>query len=209
MSEKYDLYISGEEEIEFQNSSIDDGYFLSNMEISEDDVDYKSLSNRAGFTDFLSSANKTRPFEKVISHSSSYFEKEVEENELTDDGVLNRKQKYQYDLLYKKLESNIIGETQYLIEEGIELPNELVIDFAQNILYFLAYYSIYPDKLTTTVEGGICLIFYNGSERMYLELYNEGDYGYIIEDLESKKLKENKNLNSLDEIIQRLRRFYF
>lgn len=208
MTENYDLYISVEEQMQYQDSSFDNDYFLSNMNVDDDVMNYQSLSIHKVFNDFLSNANKTWSLKTDISNSIFDLNETIDEKQLLDD-ILNQKQKHQYETLVKTLELNINAEIQFLIDEEVELPNDSVKDFSQNVIYFLAYHSIYPEKLTITVEGGICLVFYNESERLYLELYNEGDIGYIIEDKKNRKLIENKNLNSLNEIIQRLKKFYF
>lgn len=204
----YDLYISCAEQFANMESPFnDDNYYLSEFE-SENNISIYEIINQKDYSDLLNKIRKT-VFLTTYQDSSNVDFSDTSEGDNLKDDILDKKQKYLYDLYANKLNESISKESEYLIHEKIEIPNTEVKDFALNVIYFLTYHAIYPDKLTTTVEGGICLIFNNNSERLYLELYNDGGIGYIIENITSKILIENEDLHSLDEIINRLKRFYF
>jgi len=100
-------------------------------------------------------------------------------------------------------------ERKYLENEGIDLPNENVKNSTVFLLYKLASEGIHPVKITTTVEEGLYLIFNNYPYILYLEIYNNGDIGYIIEDVRYNKLVEMKDMYSILEVKNRISQFYW
>jgi hypothetical protein len=64
-----------------------------------------------------------------------------------------------------------------------------------------------PDRVNP-VEDGVCFTYRNGDEILYFEFYNDKEMGYIIENKKKKKIIENKNVTTTEEMINVLRKFY-
>jgi uncharacterized protein YfkK (UPF0435 family) len=98
-------------------------------------------------------------------------------------------------------------EDGYLKDENIDQPNELALNYSYQLINELAKGNIFPDKLSTSVEEGICVKFKNKRKILYFEIYNTGELGYIIEDLSSHKTIENEDVFSIDEIVKKINEF--
>jgi hypothetical protein len=122
--------------------------------------------------------------------------------------ILGSEQSLIFENLVTNLKQAIRQDEEYLREEGAEQPAERVFMKTVNLVRDLAYYNIFPYDLTTTIEGGLCLIFKNEEQRLFLELYNDGDIGYIIEDIKTRNLLENIDLDSISATINRIRKFH-
>lgn len=51
-------------------------------------------------------------------------------------------------------------------------------------------------------EDGLCFQFKRGSGRLYVEFYNSGEAGYLIEDLEHEAPRANKDFDTIDEAVR-------
>jgi len=98
-------------------------------------------------------------------------------------------------------------EDEYFKDENIDLPNDLALNYAYQIVNKLSELNIFPDKLSTSVDEGICLKFKNRGEALYFEIYNTGELGYIIEDLFHHKTIENEDVFSIDEMVKKINDF--
>ncbi len=107
----------------------------------------------------------------------------------------------------KRLENIQATEDVFLSEENIPQPNDLAINYAYQVINGLAEKNIFPDKLSTTVEEGICLKFRNKGMILYFEVYNTGELGYIIEDPSYQKIIENEDIYSIEEMVNRINDF--
>jgi hypothetical protein len=125
---------------------------------------------------------------------------------LNDD--LSANQKFFLDESIRKLHTTIELDKEYFRKEMVEIPTERVINETQQLLTILAHNTLFPERIATSIEGGICLIFKNAQNKLYLEIYNSGDLGYIIEDSFRNKLVENEDLVSLFEASERITNFY-
>lgn len=79
-------------------------------------------------------------------------------------------ERYLYQM-YQELDLAVVNDEAFLIEENAELPNDDVISSVKNTLSELAFINIFPERITTSIEGGLCLIFHNNDNKLYLELY--------------------------------------
>ncbi len=84
---------------------------------------------------------------------------------------------------------------------SVESPNEVSINNTLEILAQLYVFSFFNLVVLPSVEGGMMLKIKNKDSIMYFELYNDGDLGYIIEDLKVKKIVKNEDLNSVGDSI--------
>jgi hypothetical protein len=64
-----------------------------------------------------------------------------------------------------------------------------------------------PDRINR-IEDGVCFTYRNGEEILYLEIYDDKEMGYIIENKKKKKIIENTNVTTAEEMINVLRKFY-
>ena len=111
------------------------------------------------------------------------------------------------DKWISKLNGLKTEEEEYLKDENIAHPNEVAINFSYQLIYELADKNIFPDKLNSSVEEGICIKFKNKRKILYFEIYNTGELGYIIEDLSSHKSIENEDVFSIDEMVKKINDF--
>ena len=93
------------------------------------------------------------------------------------------------------------------IEFNTPPPSETVWELVRNLSPELISREIEPYRIAPTIEEGLCLNFTNGNEKLFLEIYNDGDIGYIIENSHSKTIIENADI-SPEEIIFLIERFY-
>ena len=121
---------------------------------------------------------------------------------------LSKKQSAIFNQLCRDIDNAIVCEKESLEEQGIALPTEKVISDSKQLLYELVQYNIFPEEISTTAEEGICLTFQKENRRMFLEVYNDEEIGYIIEDINKKQLLENKDLHSLTQTKERIINFF-
>lgn len=107
------------------------------------------------------------------------------------------------ETLYNSIEI----ERERFLTENINLPNQRAIEDACYIINVLSELNIYPNNITPTVEEGMCFTFHKAQYRMYLEFYNTGEIGYIIEDTLLKKTLGNEDLASVEQVSTIVERF--
>lgn len=93
-------------------------------------------------------------------------------------------------------------------EENIPGPNSKVITRVEYIINELANYYIFSDRITQTVEEGICMVFFHADKTMFFEIYNDGELGYIIEDRINKRILRNENVININESIKKISSFF-
>jgi hypothetical protein len=71
----------------------------------------------------------------------------------------------------------------------------------------LADQKIFNYKISQSIEEGIMVSFKNNSQRLYFEIYNDGQFGYIIEDYRKKSIIENKDVDNLEDFTYRVSQF--
>ena len=98
-----------------------------------------------------------------------------------------------------RLNSILELDAEYFHSESIELPNDKVIDNTFRLLRLLAVKSIFPNKISTSVEEGICLKFKKNQLVLFLELYNSNEIGYLIENTLKHEILGNEDIASVDE----------
>lgn len=92
--------------------------------------------------------------------------------------------------------------------EGIDVPNEKVFQEAEFLIKRLIDSNFYPTRISESVEGGLCFYFYKDSKALYFEIYNDGEKGYIIEDISRKKILKNYDISSYMELLTELENFF-
>lgn len=83
-------------------------------------------------------------------------------------------------------------------------PTKEVLELSNKVIVELYNRNITPYRISPISEEGICLFFYNNSKKMYLEIYNDGGVGYIIEDTTNNILLDNSDIpqsNIIDAVI--------
>ncbi len=93
------------------------------------------------------------------------------------------------------------------VQHDFELPNLTSIKLSRKLLVFLDKLNIYPDRITESAEGGISLVFYSGNYRMYFEIYNDGEMGYIAENAKVGKTLDNMEVKSIPSAQRQIKRF--
>ena len=122
--------------------------------------------------------------------------------ELTDN------QKYFFNQSIKSMNKILSIEKEYLKENDIDPPTQDVINKTSQLIKMLAFKDIHPNRIATSAENGICLTFKKGYEICYLELYNNGEIGYLIENRKEKTVIANEDLFSLNESVKTIEEFY-
>lgn len=64
----------------------------------------------------------------------------------------------------------------------------------------------YPHRINY-LEEGTCYEYKHENKKLYLELYNDGEIGYIIEDFINKEILENEDIYE-EEIIPCIQKFF-
>jgi len=105
---------------------------------------------------------------------------------------------------YLNILKDIENDPLAWVDEGTQAPNDFAIKSAEKLINDLVIENIFPDRITTTVEEGLMLTFANGLQKMYLEIYNDESLGYIIEDTSKRKMIENEDIDSLENVKERL-----
>lgn len=85
------------------------------------------------------------------------------------------------------------GETNWK-DQGIDIPNSISIALSELIIKSLYKDKLVPFRITASAEGGICLVFKNKTAALYLEVYNDGEIGFIVEDFIEKKILQNSEI---------------
>lgn len=101
--------------------------------------------------------------------------------------------------IIKKMHETILIEDGYLENENEEIPSIEIIQKTTELLTQLSVLDIYPERVNTSIDGGMCLIFEKLPLRLFLELYNNNEIGYIIEEINLKRLIENEEIKTLEE----------
>lgn len=133
----------------------------------------------------------------------------------SDETILNEKnsifnmsdQDFFRETWIKKLEDIKSSSEAYLIDDFIEMPNELAINYAYQLIMQLSELNIFPDKLSASADEGICMKFQNKSRNLFFEVYNNGELGYIIEDVYNSRIVENEDVYSIKEISYKINDF--
>lgn len=85
---------------------------------------------------------------------------------------------------YKKLEEISKLKDGWDSDRESKAPTKDVIKFSKELIFNLIYRDnpSIPVRVDATVEEGICFVFENKSKDriMHLEIYNDGDVGFII-----------------------------
>lgn len=113
--------------------------------------------------------------------------------------ILSDKQKAIRDDYFSILHQIIQSESSILKREGVEIPSETAINLSEELITELAAENIYPIRIGTSMEEGICLTFGNRSNILYFEIYNDGDMGYLIEDPKSRVTIKNEDVFSISQ----------
>lgn len=64
-----------------------------------------------------------------------------------------------------------------------------------------------PIRITQSIEEGICFVFRNDQQFLYIEIYNNEEFGIVIEDYNKKKILKNKELIHQQEILEEIIEF--
>lgn len=127
----------------------------------------------------------------------------IPENDISDlDGV----QKF----LLKKINDQIYAikhQPNAWENEDISSPNHTALSWASLLAKRLAQVNIFDYSIKPSIEEGITLTFKHRSQILHFEAYNDGELGYIIEDFKAKRIIDNREVNSIDEVTQRISRF--
>lgn len=100
----------------------------------------------------------------------------------------------------------IKNNSSLLIEDGIEPPSPKSFFLSELLLGELITNNLSTSRISASAEGGICFVFSKDPFVLYLEIYNDGEVGYIIEDYRRKRIIENKEI-TLKEAIEILKDF--
>ncbi len=160
--------------------------------------------------------------EDVVFSTSSYFGEDFEASVMSckDDLIITNPK---FHLLssdaveqdFSPIESSIdydyvqlvdqLTEIQSLaMEADVESPSAYSLVLAELALSKLKQENFLPNRITYTVDGGYCFVFKKSTQALYLEIYNDRELGFIIEDFVKKEIIENKEieLREVAEVIE-------
>lgn len=92
--------------------------------------------------------------------------------------------------------SNFVIDNTLISESmGIEKANRFAIQNARGIVESLAEVGVDTLRIVNNVDGGVTLVYkVSDSIFCYVEIYNDGDAGYIVEDTLNNKTLKNKEV---------------
>ena len=125
-----------------------------------------------------------------------------------NDFELSDNQQFFYNQSINSMHKIISIEKEYLKDNNIEPPTRDVISKTEQLIRMLAIKDIHPNRIATSAEDGICLTFKKGNEICYVELYNNGEMGYLIENRIERTVVVNEDLYSLNESVNAIVDFY-
>jgi hypothetical protein len=108
------------------------------------------------------------------------------------------------DELYSLNDRNSI----YAAEEEISLPTDNVIELTRQLIEMITPKLFIPEIISISIEEGICLEFVHNIKRMFVELLNDGEIGYIIVNWNTTDILENKKVNNISELFNVIKEFY-
>jgi hypothetical protein len=85
-------------------------------------------------------------------------------------------------------------------------PTKDVLEFSKKLICELNAYLIFPHRIAPTVEEGMFFLFKKDNKSFNLEICNDGDVGFIINDDTKKKILDNKDIGR-EEIIDHIVKF--
>lgn len=143
-------------------------------------------------TSFEDNAN----FKLERSNVKAYFHRQLEFKLIDDSNEIRG-----------SIKESISRETAMLRIEGVELPNEQSIVYAEQLLVKIGSTTVQPKRIAPSIEGGMFLEFRNNEYVMFLEIFNDGDVNYLLKDVKSRRVIDCRiveNMSSIfDEIIRR------
>jgi hypothetical protein len=123
------------------------------------------------------------------------FDNEPEDTELQE--LLGKLTNIELNNLVWEMETNVKG------------PTKAVLLAVKSLVIILYKFDVYPTRISPTVEAGLCLTFKTQNHIMYFEMYNDGDIGYIIENLKYKNEIKNVDLDiDFDDEVQHILDFH-
>ena len=82
-------------------------------------------------------------------------------------------------------------------------PSTSVIDIVTEIVPELVRNELIPERITPSIEEGLCLVFSKDELNIYVEFYNDGDIGIIAENSIQKKVLINEDISE-EEVITKI-----
>lgn len=151
-------------------------------------------------------------FHNSLAHFNTFFNN-IDEVAVYQEKINTQPLENNEDFIskYNELEviiSRIATTKNNIFDDDISNPSEDVVQKTFSFVNSLKKYFLFPDKINPSVEEGICLTFENGNYVLHFEIYNDGDLGYIIEDRINKEVVENEDVETLDQMINRINKFY-
>ncbi|NQU68149.1 MAG: hypothetical protein HQ510_09420 [Candidatus Marinimicrobia bacterium] len=110
-------------------------------------------------------------------------------------------------ILNKLNEMYVVGDNWH--EDALNGPDINTIEFSTILTYQFIENDFFPTVVTQTVEEGICFVFKNKQKYFYLEIYNDGEAGIIVEDYNSKIIISNKSVSTTNDIISEVSQFLY
>jgi hypothetical protein len=116
---------------------------------------------------------------------------------------------FEREVVNQKTEAilKLAAEDSDWTRDGILPPNDFVVSSTIAIVENLAFKGIFDFKISPSIEEGIVLTFKERTKKLYFELYNDEQFGYIIEDLKNNQVLENRNVDSIDHITEVISEF--
>ncbi len=201
--------------------------------LTNDEIEREPGNETDVTDDFYADDLLTKISSETNVFSKNYTKKSITESliEIFEDkdlyiNILNRYNNINFNFRRKYRDYSYIQKTIKLIEieeklekiknlnndwadyEDIALPNDNVLNKTRTLIHDLSKLLIFPDRVNPSIDEGICLSFYNDKQVLYFEIYNDGEEGYIIEDLDQKEIIENEDIYEFNTIIERIKEFY-
>ncbi len=93
-------------------------------------------------------------------------------------------------------------------DDGIQGPNEFTVSYAKELIPQLVINDTIPIRITQSIEEGISFVFKNKNQFFYLEIYNDKEIGFLIEDYINKSIIKNKEVKDQNIIFDELHCFF-
>lgn len=144
---------------------------------------------------------KTKQSEvSAFNYDISYTDASINVDELYS------KEIYKDQLLSQIEAIEILGDEWS--EDDVKGPNSYVINYSEELVRQLVDNDLLPLRITQSIEEGISFVFKNKMMFFYLEIYNDKEFGILIEDYTNKSIVNNKEVFNHQEILEELTVFF-
>lgn len=172
-----------------------------------------TINNLSYFGNYM---NSDEYYTKKVGAESTYLkEGSVFNNDIDFVNSSIKEEKNEISIIEKRYKRKIfLSQIDFIeaigddwSEEHTKGPNDFAISFSRELVYQLIENELIPIRITQSIEEGMCFVFRNDQQFLYLEIYNDEELGIVIEDYNKKKILINKELVHKQEILEEIIEF--